>query len=98
MRAPVAAAVLQRFGRVCERGGDLSYADRSACLVAVLMHLPYLRLNPLSCLAAAAGVAVRRVPLTPSPALCVQLAINDIVRGKVTWNTDSLGDFVVLRR
>jgi glutamyl-tRNA synthetase len=25
------------------------------------------------------------------------LTINDIVRGKVTWNTDSLGDFVVLR-
>jgi hypothetical protein len=31
-------------------------------------------------------------------AWCVQLTINDIVRGKVTWNTDSLGDFVVLRR
>lgn len=26
-----------------------------------------------------------------------ELTINDIVRGKVTWNTDSLGDFVVLR-
>jgi hypothetical protein len=27
----------------------------------------------------------------------LQLTIHDIVRGKVTWNTDSLGDFVVLR-
>eukprot|EP00775_Hariotina_reticulata_P006873 gene6873-7089_t len=26
-----------------------------------------------------------------------EISINDIVRGKVTWNTDSLGDFVVLR-
>lgn len=29
---------------------------------------------------------------------CLQeISISDIVRGKVTWNTDSLGDFVVLR-
>lgn len=26
-----------------------------------------------------------------------EYSINDIVRGKVTWNTDNLGDFVVLR-
>lgn len=36
--------------------------------------------------------------LTQSSTLTQQLTINDIVRGKVTWNTDSLGDFVVLRR
>ncbi|KAF6253056.1 non-discriminatory gln-glu-trna synthetase [Scenedesmus sp. NREL 46B-D3] len=27
----------------------------------------------------------------------VEIGINDIVRGQVTWNTDNLGDFVVLR-
>jgi hypothetical protein len=26
-----------------------------------------------------------------------EIGINDIVRGQVTWNTDNLGDFVVLR-
>lgn len=35
----------------------------------------------------------------PCAGCCVpqEISINDIVRGKVTWNTDNLGDFVVLR-
>jgi hypothetical protein len=32
----------------------------------------------------------------PNPTL-QEIGINDIVRGQVTWNTDNLGDFVVLR-
>lgn len=26
-----------------------------------------------------------------------EISIHDVVRGKVTWNTDTLGDFVILR-
>ncbi len=25
------------------------------------------------------------------------IRINDLIRGEVTWNTDTLGDFVILR-
>lgn len=54
--------------------------------------------------AAVAAFIVITPPLLPPPLLTcmyythVQVTINDIVRGKVSWNTDNLGDFVLLRR
>ena len=36
--------------------------------------------------------------LTPCGALQdTEISIDDAIRGKVTWNTDTLGDFVILR-
>ena len=53
-----------------------------------LTFLPYLNIR--SCLRS-------KSIFCPSPQQSKDVTIQDTIRGEVTWNTDTLGDFVLLR-
>lgn len=54
----------------------------------------------LACTLWSSTSSLKRTHHSSAPCLTLflqEIGINDIVRGQVTWNTDNLGDFVVLR-
>lgn len=63
------------------------------------MHIRRYAIKTLSNRLSTTHTLLTTVP--PSPfSFCLQnqeIKINDMIRGHVTWNTDTLGDFVLLR-